>query len=1366
MKNVRFVCGLAAGLMVVCGWQIKLIDAGTPKPAPRSAIFDKPAFSVAPADMRAEAKRILASDQRYSDAAVTVLHEEKSDSYDAQGRIKSHVHVIAIINSQQGVDNWGELSIDYAPFHQDRPTVRIRVINPDGATVEVDPKLVVENPAATVSVTVVSDTRELLATLPRLVLGSIIEEEYTIRDNEPLLAAGQVRTHFPGRSIPVHQEKIVLSSPLSLPLHVVARGFDRTPQFRAPIAQSVTAGGRVTFTYNFEPSFGAPTYQDDAPHDLAQSPTLLVSTATSWAAVIHNYNSLVEPKIASGVVIPLDLKAAATATNMVNVVRWVHERVHYTNISCSRATIVPATPADTLSRGVGDCKDKTSLLVAALRSAGIQADLALLSTGPGLDIERTSPGLGVFDHSIVRAIVDGKPLWIDATEDLLPPGVLPARDQGRLALVLNGDEKGLQKTPILGPADTVIHVVRDFELVSGTGATLVETTTQTGSMFQDLRSWVLESKPDVIDNSLTTYTSDEYHGTYVGFHAANPSDTSAAFAFSMDATSVNRVYTDRNGVDVYMFASSAMGHLPAALRSDNDYFDTEAAQRTVDYVVAIPHRMVIENRIRLTPDFEPPTLVARSEQQIGAFTLVATRAMQGNIVNITYTFETTKTRLTPDEFRATRKAVRAMYTADAEHVAIVERTRALTLQGKHLEAIAQAQQQIAAAPSKALAYDRLTAAFINTGMGQAARRAAKKATQVEPSNADAFAMLGWALSRDDIARFRGAGFARNEAIAAYEKALKLNPDHAGAQLELGRLYLADSDDRFAAVSDLRRAVAHLQRAAELKAGDVRYEQIAAAWFRIGDLEQAETAAAKIVDVDVRVSELAAIAAMRNGGAFAIKQIDALNLSEKKRDVALKNAASELFSMRNYSAGIELHAAMSDASTAKGLGLVGKIRRRNLSEFDRKKPETVVMGCLLKLMNVSLLPCPWRDDSVRAQFEAKNAMKPMAASLKNLSVDEVVDFVAAMLEIKAVEGTAATGWRVLSEVNGQRQWCYLVVEGGKIVMIAAGAAPGGAGLYALELLKKNQVANAKQILSWAATDTKNSFSNPTAAMFVTQWEQENARLAGATMDLDFLEFAAATLTLSLTTPPAAATTVFENCAVKDKAKETCLTLGRIAAFKRGDMVALEKLQKAELALHPDDARAMELLIHSLSKQRRFSEAEQLVTALLAKNPNSVDVLRARHRVLVMAKASAAQLDQARDDLLKNSDQSSQDSNNIAWELLFEGNASRAAEVAKAAERKVAKLDDGFANTLAAIAAEQNDPATAWSYVEKSRAERANEPPTDADWYVIGRIMEGYGLRDDALAAYWKVKPTKDSDGMPSSYDFAQRNLKRLQGSKNR
>ena len=115
----------------------------------------------------------------------------------------------------------------------------------------------------------------------------------------------------------------------------------------------------------------------------------------------------------------------------------VQRMVRYTGIEFGNAAIVPRMPREILTRRFGDCKDQAALLVAMLRAAGLQADVALLFAGTGPDVVPELPGLGGFNHAIVRMGGD-PPLWIDPTVHCLPVGRLPRPDQGRSVACLRG----------------------------------------------------------------------------------------------------------------------------------------------------------------------------------------------------------------------------------------------------------------------------------------------------------------------------------------------------------------------------------------------------------------------------------------------------------------------------------------------------------------------------------------------------------------------------------------------------------------------------------------------------------------------------------------------------------------------------------------------------------------------------------------------------------------------------------------------------------------------------------------------------------------------------------------------------------------
>ncbi|MCC7521456.1 MAG: DUF3857 domain-containing protein [Flavobacteriaceae bacterium] len=73
----------------------------------------------------------------------------------------------------------------------------------------------------------------------------------------------------------------------------------------------------------------------------------------------------------------------------------------------------------------GNVAEINSMLINALLAAGIQADLALLSTRENGFANKLSPGLIDFDYAVAHITIKGTHYFLDATNDLTPFGILP-----------------------------------------------------------------------------------------------------------------------------------------------------------------------------------------------------------------------------------------------------------------------------------------------------------------------------------------------------------------------------------------------------------------------------------------------------------------------------------------------------------------------------------------------------------------------------------------------------------------------------------------------------------------------------------------------------------------------------------------------------------------------------------------------------------------------------------------------------------------------------------------------------------------------------------------------------------------------------
>jgi hypothetical protein len=98
--------------------------------------------------------------------------------------------------------------------------------------------------------------------------------------------------------------------------------------------------------------------------------------------------------------------------------RLVQDEVRYFGREIGDSSHRPSAPADTWERRYGDCKDKAYLLATLLERLDIDAVPALVSMQRGRAIKSYIPSASDFDHVVVRAQIDGGPVWVDATASL------------------------------------------------------------------------------------------------------------------------------------------------------------------------------------------------------------------------------------------------------------------------------------------------------------------------------------------------------------------------------------------------------------------------------------------------------------------------------------------------------------------------------------------------------------------------------------------------------------------------------------------------------------------------------------------------------------------------------------------------------------------------------------------------------------------------------------------------------------------------------------------------------------------------------------------------------------------------------------
>ncbi len=185
----------------------------------------------------------------------------------------------------------------------------------------------------------------------------------------------------------------------------------------------------------------------DAPARFQPLPLLELSSFADWRALsktmaVHYRTTGTIPAGSPIAAEVARIRAASPdpRTRAALALQLVQDRIRYLFRGMENGNYVPQSPERTWSLGYGDCKAKTLLLLAILRDLGIEADASLVSLTMSDQVAQRLPAPAAFDHVIVRAVIDGRALWLDGTSrgsrladlDDVPPfrHALPLRDDG------------------------------------------------------------------------------------------------------------------------------------------------------------------------------------------------------------------------------------------------------------------------------------------------------------------------------------------------------------------------------------------------------------------------------------------------------------------------------------------------------------------------------------------------------------------------------------------------------------------------------------------------------------------------------------------------------------------------------------------------------------------------------------------------------------------------------------------------------------------------------------------------------------------------------------------------------------------------
>jgi tetratricopeptide (TPR) repeat protein len=750
---------------------------------------------------------------------------------------------------------------------------------------------------------------------------------------------------------------------------------------------------------------------------------------------------------------------------------------------------------------------------------------------------------------------------------------------------------------------------------------------------------------------------------------------------------------------------------------------------------------------------------------------------EGTVVEAVLRVENPNTRMTAEQARGLRDAVVKARNSDPIYVTFDHIGESLIAAGKIKEGLAAYQQIAFQHPKEALHKVQLAQALLANGMGEQARVVALEATRLEPNSALAFSTLGEVRKYDLIGRLLKKGMDFDGSVAAYKKAIALDPKDKETLANFGLMLEYDADgNRYSDKAPLKDAAAQLR---ELKKLDEAYARgyddnlLFDLWYA-HDYQGVFDYAATLPASDIRKGlTLAAIAVLQSADA-ALKKSLQITTDDQSRSQTLLNAGTLLSRIRKYREASTLLAEAArgrsnSSQVLRSASIFGNTKPYSELKIDPADPRSVVQQMFSEMVSGNLTLDEFKSltyensaDSINAeQFQQMMSTLKDQLSSSGLPLITVADLTISNMHY-TVDGDDSLGYKVIVEATGAPPQNIFVVRDGPYKIAAFSAAdrsvPEELSSIVLAEIDKNHLAAAAKWLDRARdeihlTDGDDPLSGQPFPHFWTKGQQA---------DVSALRTAALVLLPSkqVKGPYLASLLEAKNTAPND-VERSRLALVLAYAYQAqkqwSEMLAVtQELRKA----FPDSLRAFDLSVAALAGLKRYDDWEKLVQDRTQAHPDEMAYARSAAQLA----AYRGQFAKARAIVKSIADRgqaTGNDLNLFAWySLVLPGPIDQETiDVALRANDLTKNSSFAVLHTLGCVYAQAGKTKEARELLLRAMDALHLEQPNSEIWFGLGLIAEQYGVADAAEKIYGRVEKGQ-VDYPATSYSIAQQHLAAL------
>lgn len=468
------------------------------------------------------------TEKDYPEESNIIILKEGFVAFDQKGLLYAE-HVVRKILNDRGID-YADIKVPYVKSYSDIIEIKARTILQDGSKIELTKDQfydVTDFP----EYIMYSEHKAKKFTMPSVQPGCVLEYFYIKRIKSIAIPAWEFQS-----DVPVLLSKFEIFVPSSLRYKILKK----RGAINLDIKENVQKSFFTTCALYLAQNIPALKTEPFMPPMSEVVPMLKFTPAeytwfnaqkalvgSSWEQIGDWYLETTADKYKCDKKLKTAIDALAQSDQTLYektryICEFIRDKFRYVAISIGQGSYIPNDPNKTFDNRYGDCKDLSTLTVAALRYAGIPAEVGLVQTADEGITNKTLCTPDAFNHMIVCVpaiifpnanITDGslavssdtmkKDKWLifDPTAKQIPFGNLPWQDKGTDVLVIIKGSSHFVSTNI-GKADDNAFYSEEKIVVSKEKENRELTLTYKGLEAMRVRSDWVANKVSVNDETM------------------------------------------------------------------------------------------------------------------------------------------------------------------------------------------------------------------------------------------------------------------------------------------------------------------------------------------------------------------------------------------------------------------------------------------------------------------------------------------------------------------------------------------------------------------------------------------------------------------------------------------------------------------------------------------------------------------------------------------------------------------------------------------------------------------------------------------------------------------------------------------------